>query len=187
MKLKNHPITPNPYDEWNVNRALLFGQQKVEYAGFWLRVIASFIDSFILTFAFSVIFGLAGMLCAIFAPTFFAIWGEKLQNISAGEDQVIRTMLAVVTVLYGFSFILNWLYFAVFEASSYQATPGKMALDLKVTDTEGKKISFVRASIRFWAKIPSGLILCIGFMMAGWTEKKQCLHDILTDTFVIKK
>jgi uncharacterized RDD family membrane protein YckC len=83
--------------------------------------------------------------------------------------------------------VMRWLYYAFFEASEFQATPGKMALGLIVTDEEGVRIGFGRATGRYFGKILSGLILYIGFMMAGWTQKKQALHDILAKTLVVRK
>jgi uncharacterized RDD family membrane protein YckC len=83
--------------------------------------------------------------------------------------------------------VLNWLYYALLESSTWQATLGKKALGLEVTDVEGRRISFGRASGRFFAKIISALILFIGFIMAGFTEKKQALHDIIAGTLVIRK
>jgi uncharacterized RDD family membrane protein YckC len=83
--------------------------------------------------------------------------------------------------------ILHWLYFALMESSTWQATLGKKALGLEVTDLEGKRIGFGRASGRFFGKILSVLILWIGFIMAGFTEKKQALHDMLAGTLVIRK
>ena len=62
-----------------------------------------------------------------------------------------------------------------------------MALGLQVTDLEGRRISFGRASGRFFGKIISAMILYIGFMMAGFTEKKQALHDMIAGTLVIRK
>jgi uncharacterized RDD family membrane protein YckC len=88
---------------------------------------------------------------------------------------------------YGIGFILNWLYFTMLEASAKQATPGKMVLGLIVTDLDGNQLSFGKANGRYWGKIISALILMIGFIMAGFTEKKQALHDILAGTLVIKK
>ncbi len=80
-----------------------------------------------------------------------------------------------------------WLYYALFESSSKQATLGKMALGIVVTDIDGNRISFGRANARFWSKIISGMILGIGFLMAAFTEKKQGLHDMIAGTLVIKK
>jgi uncharacterized RDD family membrane protein YckC len=56
-----------------------------------------------------------------------------------------------------------------------------------VTDLAGRRISFGRATGRFFAKYISATILMIGFVMAGFTEKKQALHDILAGTLVIRK
>ena len=70
------------------------------------------------------------------------------------------------------------------ESSSRQATVGKMALGLKVTDLEGRRISFARASGRHFAKYISGMILLIGYIMAGFTERKQALHDMIAGTLV---
>jgi uncharacterized RDD family membrane protein YckC len=82
---------------------------------------------------------------------------------------------------------LNRLYYALLESSTWQGTLGKRALGLEVTDLEGRRISFGRATGRFFAKIISALILWIGFIMAGFTEKKQALHDMIAGTLVIRK
>ena len=83
--------------------------------------------------------------------------------------------------------VLNWLYYALLESSAWQATLGKKALGLEVTDMQGARISFGRATGRFFAKIISSIILCIGFIMIGFTEKKQGLHDMIAGTLVIRK
>jgi uncharacterized RDD family membrane protein YckC len=83
-----------------------------------------------------------------------------------------------------FSACANWIYEAAMESSSKQATVGKMALALKVTDLEGRRISFARATGRHFAKIISGMILLIGYIMAGFTERKQALHDMIAGTLV---
>lgn len=73
------------------------------------------------------------------------------------------------------------------ESSPTQATLGKMTLGIIVTDTEGKRVSFGRATGRHWAKIISGLILFIGYFMAAFTSRKQALHDIIADCLVVVK
>ena len=73
------------------------------------------------------------------------------------------------------------------ESSSRQATVGKMATGIVVTDMTGKKISFAKATGRHFAKIISGVILLIGFIMIAFTQKKQGLHDIIADCLVVKK
>jgi uncharacterized RDD family membrane protein YckC len=83
--------------------------------------------------------------------------------------------------------VIGWLYFAAMESSSKQATLGKMAVGLYVTDMDGNRISFGRATGRYFGRIISGLILCIGYFMAGFTEKKQTLHDMMAGCLVLSK
>jgi uncharacterized RDD family membrane protein YckC len=83
--------------------------------------------------------------------------------------------------------MLSWIYYASLESSAWQATLGKKILGLKVTDLAGNRISFARASGRFFGKIVSGMILGIGFLMAGFTERKQALHDILAGCLVLRQ
>lgn len=83
--------------------------------------------------------------------------------------------------------ILGWLYFAGMESSSRQATLGKSVLGIYVTDLDGNRISFLRATGRYFAKILSGLILGIGYIMAAFTARKQALHDMLASTLVLDR
>jgi len=83
-------------------------------------------------------------------------------------------------------FLCAWIYFASLESSASQATLGKRMLGLKVADLSGGRISFGRATGRYFAKILSGVILLIGYIMAGFTEKKQALHDMLAGTLVLR-
>jgi uncharacterized RDD family membrane protein YckC len=83
--------------------------------------------------------------------------------------------------------ILNWAYFTVLETSSKQATFGKVALGLVVTDLNGDRISSDKANRRYWGKYLSTIIFCVGYIMAGFTQNKQALHDIMAGTLVIKK
>ena len=85
-----------------------------------------------------------------------------------------------------FEVIAGWLYFALMESSSSQATIGKMALSLRVTDLSGERVTFGRASGRHFAKWISILTFFVGFMMAGWTAKKQALHDMIAGTLVVR-
>jgi uncharacterized RDD family membrane protein YckC len=83
-------------------------------------------------------------------------------------------------------FVVGWSYEAGMESSVKQATLGKMAMGLKVTDEQGNRISFARATGRHFAKIISGMILLIGYIMAGFTARKQALHDMIAGTLVIR-
>jgi uncharacterized RDD family membrane protein YckC len=81
----------------------------------------------------------------------------------------------------------SWIYEAAMESSSLQATLGKMVFGMKVTDVNGNRISFMRATGRHFAKYLSSLILFIGYIMAGFTARKQALHDMIADTLVIRR
>jgi uncharacterized RDD family membrane protein YckC len=84
--------------------------------------------------------------------------------------------------------VLGWLYYAGMESSEHQGTLGKMALGLVVTDINGQRLSFGRASGRFFARIITSFVpLGIGFIMAGFTEKKQALHDMIASCLVLRK
>jgi len=83
--------------------------------------------------------------------------------------------------------IAGWLYYALMESSNYQATLGKMALSIKVTDMSGNKVSFGKATGRYFGKIVSTIIFYIGFIMAGFTQQKQALHDIMAGCLVVNK
>jgi uncharacterized RDD family membrane protein YckC len=87
---------------------------------------------------------------------------------------------------YMVSILINWLYSAFLESSENQATLGKRALGLKVTDMNGQRISFANASGRFFGKYVSAIILCIGYLMMLCDDKKQTLHDKMAGTLVVK-
>ena len=80
-----------------------------------------------------------------------------------------------------------WLYFALQESSVYQATLGKRALNIYVTDLYGRRLTFGQATGRHFSKIISGLILCIGYIMVAFTQRKQGLHDMIAGTLVMRK
>ena|SRR5579863_9419852 len=138
------------------------------YAGFWRRVVAYIIDAIVL----SIVFGIAG-----------AIFGVVAGGANENNAGIIASAGAV---LYIVLIVGQWLYFALMESSAKQATLGKMALSIKVTDLDGRRIGFGKATGRFFGKIISGIILYIGFMMAGWTQKKQALHDMMAGTLVVR-
>ncbi|MCX6292478.1 MAG: RDD family protein [Bacteroidetes bacterium] len=156
----------------------------VEYAGFWLRFVAYIIDGIILYTVHMIVLVPVFTLMGITAFTNH----ESFRDLSDAEatGMVMGIIGALGALILVFA-ILGWLYFALLESSSKQATVGKMALGLKVTNMNGERISFLQATGRFFGKIVSGMILYIGFMMAGFTEKKQALHDIMANCLVVKK
>lgn len=168
-------------------------QQEFHYAGFWRRFVAYIIDqiligavNFAILLPLYLIFGLG-----IFAFDNFESF-EKFSNVNSTvqfEDEYtaafVIAIIFVALIVGGISIIIQWLYYALMESSSKQATLGKMALGIKVTDMNGNRISFGRATGRYFGKIISGLILNIGFIMAAFTQKKQALHDLMANCLVI--
>lgn len=158
-------------------------QPQVLYAGFWLRFVAYLIDAIIIGIPFAVVFGVLAVATGASAA---------LSNIHPGEEPP-EALIALFGVGFIFSLVLvaligGWLYYAMMESSSWQATLGKRALGLYVTDMEGRSISFARASGRFFGKLVTGLIpLAIGYIMAGFTAKKQALHDMIASCLVLRK
>ena len=149
--------------------------QFVQYGGFWVRVIAAMVDFFVVRvvlFPFKAIFGLGGLALGGFDMHSYR-HGMSLPYLIFGSG-----ILGLLTLGAG------WLYEALMESSSYQATLGKMIFGMKVTDLYGNRIDFARATGRHFAKIISGLALCIGFIMVGFTERKQGLHDMIAGTLV---
>jgi uncharacterized RDD family membrane protein YckC len=154
------------------------------YAGFWLRFVAYIIDYIIIyavqSFVFVPVLGLMGIS--------FASKMNNVENMSEAETMgMIASFAAVAGATALLTTVIALLYWSLMESSKYQATVGKMVLGLKVTDVDGNSLDFVKALVRNVCKIISGMILFIGYIMAGFTEKKQGLHDIIAGTLVVKK
>ena len=152
------------------------------YAGFWLRFVAHLIDGVVLGIPFFLI---------VMLPIFL-FGGLHLlarRGLVGPPDPVF-----VVAIIFRFFFIIalfvvaQWLYFAGMESSAREATFGKAAMSLRVTGLTGQHLTFGHATGRFFAKIITGLIpLGIGYFMAGFTEKKQALHDMIAGTLVLRQ
>jgi uncharacterized RDD family membrane protein YckC len=150
----------------------------VAYAGFWLRFVAWFIDAIVLGIG-------GGILTAPFT-------GLGLMNLHS----LMRGGPPSPDMLFGHGFIfrafivkqlLHWAYYSLLESSTWQATLGKKALGLEVTDMNGARISFGHATGRWAARYVSVMTLGIGYLMAGFTARKQALHDLIAGTLVIRK
>jgi uncharacterized RDD family membrane protein YckC len=147
------------------------------YAGFWLRFVAWFIDRIVLQFAGSII--------TLPFATSMGIREFMRTHPSSPEDFIplfenMRKFFLIILVL-------EWLYYALLESSAWQATLGKKALGLEVTDLAGARITFGRATGRYFARYISFFTIGIGYIMAGFTAKKQALHDMIAGTLVIRK
>jgi len=156
------------------------------YAGFWRRFVAYLIDGIILSIAFWVLYAIA---TGVFGFSLISTM-VKLQSGGISDDQATTAIVGGLLGFYAFSLpvsiVLKWLYFTLMESSANQATLGKMALSLKVTDLEGRRIGFGKATGRFFAAFFSVLTIFIGYLMAGLTPKKQALHDMMAGTLVLR-
>lgn len=130
----------------------------MNYAGFWSRVGASIVDSILLT--------------TIYNLLSWFVWPDSWK---ANQIFLFATMT-----------LFTWLYFSILESSAKQGSLGKVVLGLKVVDYKNQRISFARATGRYFSKFISAAILMIGFIMVAFTAKKQGLHDMIAGTLVIK-
>jgi uncharacterized RDD family membrane protein YckC len=141
------------------------------YAGFWQRFVAALIDGILMNIVQMLVF------------TVFGLGAMASFNTEMFEDGIPSAFWIVSLVSTG----INVMYYAYFESSEKQATLGKQAMGLVVTGMNGERISMANAVGRYFAKIPSGIILGIGFLMQPFTQKKQALHDMIAGTLVYKK
>lgn len=151
----------------------------MKYGGFWIRLLAHLLDHIILG-------AIAVPLFFIFAfPAAMRVAHEAERNREPSPELVVA-MLGSVFIFFVIAFAGQWLYEALMTSSSWQGTLGKRILSLKVTDEAGNRISFGRATGRFFAKILSSMFCCIGFIMIGFTERKRGLHDMIAGTLVMR-
>ncbi|MBP6748709.1 MAG: RDD family protein [Xanthomonadaceae bacterium] len=145
---------------------------RVVYAGFWKRVAASIIDSFVV--------GIAGaMVGMVFGVIMVAMMG------AGGFDEGMAILLQIVNQVVGLA--LGATYFGWMHSSSMQASIGKLAVGIKVVRGDGSRISFARGFGRYFAYMLSLLTIGIGLIMAGFTDRKRALHDMISDTLVVDK
>ena len=155
---------------------------RVEYAGFWLRFLAFLIDNAVMGIGFVLVLiplifltGLGGFISEIHPD-------EDMNDV--GIFMLIGLLFLAATV----SLLLTWLYHALMESSEWQATLGKRVLGLVVTDMAGRRVSFGRATGRHFAKIITNMVPAfIGYIMAGFTERKQALHDMIAGCLVLRR
>ena len=155
------------------------------YAGFWKRLAAAWIDCLV-----------AIAIWMIGAYIYSAIYLEDLVPSLLADgytdpDEIVEeaNFRGVVGggYLLLFSLVIMWIYYSVFESSKKQATLGKMAVGIKVTDLHGNRIGFGRASGRYFGKFISAMIIGIGYLMAAFTNKKQGLHDMMAGCLVVNR
>ena len=167
------PVAPFP--------AVATGPQ-LFYAGFWLRLVAYLIDMVIFLFV-----EFAFALVLIFSTGLIAVIRNLPRNPT--PDEIFTGTLIFAIIVFGVGMlVMMWLYYAAMESSRYQGTLGKIVMGLIVTDMQYRPISFARASGRFFGRFITGLIpFAIGYIMAGFTAKKQALHDMIASCLVLRK
>jgi uncharacterized RDD family membrane protein YckC len=150
-----------------------------ELAGFWRRYGANLLDMAILYIVF---------LLVLLIAVVIELMAEAVTSSGSSRD-AFGSAFGVVVMCCGYILcgLIALFYFAWFESSRFQATPGKLAVGMIVIDLDGKRISFGKAILRTLSKILSGLILYVGFIMIGFTEKRQGLHDMIAGTTVVMK
>lgn len=141
------------------------------YAGLWRRFVAYVIDAFIIGVVTSFIIFASVVLVA-------ALTGVMNETIEARMEAILQRLLYSLGA---------WLYFSLYESSRKQATPGKLALGIKVVGPDRARISFGRATGRFFATALSNLTFGVGYVMVGFTPKKQALHDMIANCFVVRR
>ena len=155
-------------NEQNMNEA---SGAPVEYAGFWIRAGAYVIDWVLLSvFLFLTYFAVS-----------FMFYGDSFDSWPKSESEIdLRMVVLIQWVLPAAYAILFWIY--------RQATPGKIALRIKLADARGRGNPTTGQCIgRYLAYIPSLLFLGLGFLWVVFDERKQGWHDKLAGTVVIKK
>jgi uncharacterized RDD family membrane protein YckC len=138
------------------------------YAGIWFRLVAALMD-----------FLFGGAAIALVARVLVDI--VRLTGLASPHQSAAGSgSLYLVTFLLGY-----WLYYAGMESSPLEATIGKIALRLRVTDLDGRRISFSCATLRYLGKLVSMATVLIGFLVAIFTRRKQALHDLFANTLVV--
>jgi len=157
------------------------------YAGFWIRVVAQLIDGIITSTVLGAVFFM------LYGASLFALI-RQAADVSAQGGQpdpgaMVEMMAPIMTSIWSFQLLAlaASLAYSVYFLVKFGATPGKMALGIKVIRADGGPIQVGQAIGRYFAHMLSGIILYIGYMMAGWDDQKRALHDRLVDTRVIYK
>lgn len=156
-------------------------QAPFEYAGFWRRFVAYIIDSILIGIFWSPVQNLLMTRFGFDPAEIEAMSPEQFSN-----PEALMELFSVVGLIALIGLGVQWLYFGLMESSAKQATVGKMALGMKVTDEYGERVTFARATGRYLAKFVSAIIFMIGYIMAAFTERKQALHDKIAHTLVVR-
>ncbi len=161
-------------------------QRSVYLAGFWRRFFALIIDSMVVSVINMVLGAILALPFLLLLPLIGGAAAEAdadgiLTYLKGGAGFLI-IMASVGNLL---SLWTGWLYFALMESSVNSATLGKMALGIVVSDKHGRRITFERATARYFSKFITGLTFFVGYIMAAFSSRKQALHDFIAGTLVL--
>jgi uncharacterized RDD family membrane protein YckC len=156
------------------------------YAGFWLRFVAHFIDSLIVGLPIGLLFVVVALLLGGVAAAAGGFNADSSRS-DAANSALAGGFVLLYLVVFAGCVVIGWLYSALLESGKARATYGKRLMGLSVTTMAGERLTFAHASGRFFGKIVTGMIpFGVGYMMAGFTERKQALHDMIAGTLVIR-
>ena len=154
------------------------------YAGLGRRFFAFIVDMILVVLLGLVTVAGFGLFRGLQNLFFFAVQHVPADQLTT--EGTTGALAGSIIAAYGILLVIvPWLYFAGFESSRSQATPGKVLMSLVVTDMEGLRPTFARTSLRFFGKFVSTLIIFIGFLMIGFTQKRQGLHDKIAGCLVL--
>jgi uncharacterized RDD family membrane protein YckC len=174
----SNPVTPiaTPEEEE--------GPEVGVYAGLGRRIVAFIVDKILILLLDVVAVAVLGLFRGLQNLYFFAVQQAPVESLTT--EGTSAALFGSIVAAYGIVIIvIPWLYFAGFESSRSQATPGKLLMRIIVTDLEGNKPTFARVTLRHFAKIISTLIIFLGFLMIGITKKRQGLHDKIAGCLVL--
>lgn len=146
------------------------------------RLVAYLIDALILGTAFAIIFGIT------IVPTimkFVSMQNEEYPMDDSEAVTMIASSLGIMVLGILVYYIGVFLYYTLQHSGKYQATFGKRAMKLYVSDESGNKLTFGQAAIRFLGKIINSFTMAVGYIIILFTDKKQGLHDIIAKTLVL--
>ncbi len=154
------------------------------YAGLGRRFVAFIVDIIIILLFDLVAMAVLGLTRGIQNSYFYFVQRIAVETLT--PEGTMAALLGSILAAYGIVLIvIPWLYFAGFESSRSQATPGKLLMHIVVTDMTGNKPTFARVTLRHFAKFVSALIIFIGFLMIGLTQRRQGLHDRIAGCLVL--
>ena len=161
----------NQYLDTNLDQVT---PQYSAYAGFWRRFAAAMIDGILMSIVNQILYAVTGV-------------NNRMQEVLLEDPSDYSGLISVAGPSWAMGFAIQLAYFVYFESSERQATFGKQAMGLIVTDMNGNRIDMGKAVVRYLSKIVSAVVILIGYLMQPFTEKKQALHDIIAGTLVFKK